>query len=89
MDYRIGDRQAVQGFLMALGNAFGLFMVVIFLGHGLVEVPRSLWRSANHRRSLMRLECKAPGEREKLVEAETELCDLLAVRYHKTLNYQL
>jgi hypothetical protein len=30
--------------LMAASNAFGMFLVVIFLSHGLVAIPRELWR---------------------------------------------
>jgi hypothetical protein len=30
--------------LLAASNAFGMFLVVIFLSHGLVAVPRALWR---------------------------------------------
>ena len=30
--------------LMAASNAFGLFLVVIFLSYGLVAIPKNLWR---------------------------------------------
>jgi ABC-type Mn2+/Zn2+ transport system permease subunit len=30
--------------LMAASNAFGMFLVVIFLSHGLVAIPKELWR---------------------------------------------
>lgn len=29
----------LYGFVMAVSNAFGLFMIIIFLGFGLVELP--------------------------------------------------
>lgn len=30
--------------LLAASNAFGMFLVVIFLSHGLVGIPKALWR---------------------------------------------
>ena len=33
-------------FVIALSNAFGLMAITLFLGYGLVEVPRSMWRHA-------------------------------------------
>ncbi len=31
---------SVRGFLMAMGSAFGLLQIIVFLGYGLVNVPR-------------------------------------------------
>lgn len=33
-------------FVIALSNAFGLMAITLFLGYGLVEVPRFTWRRA-------------------------------------------
>lgn len=33
----------IEGFLIALGNTYGLMIIVVLLGNGLVEVPRRLW----------------------------------------------
>ena len=30
----------MRGFLMAMGSAFGLLQIIVFLGYGLVNVPR-------------------------------------------------
>ena len=32
--------------VIALSNAFGLVAITLFLGYGLVEVPRFTWRRA-------------------------------------------
>ena len=31
---------SVRGFVMAMGSAFGLLQIIVFLGYGLVNVPR-------------------------------------------------
>ena len=33
---------SLRGFLMAMGSAFGLLQIIVFLGYGLVNVPRQL-----------------------------------------------
>ncbi len=38
--------------IIGLNNAFGLFLLMIFLGFGLVEVPRTLWQRADLNRRL-------------------------------------
>lgn len=38
--------------LMALANAWGVLLIVAFLGHGLVEVPRQMYYNSNLRRQL-------------------------------------
>lgn len=62
---------------MALGNAWGLTLVMIFLGHGLVQLPRALWKSADHRRSLSRLEYMAPKIKEQLMDAQADLDEVI------------
>jgi len=39
--------KAILGFLMALSNAWGLLLCIIFLGYGLVDVPRRILRKSN------------------------------------------
>jgi len=38
--------------IIGLNNAFGLFLLMIFLGFGLVELPRTLWERSDPRRRL-------------------------------------
>ena len=33
--------------MIALGNLWGLFLIIVMLGYGLVAVPRSLWRAGH------------------------------------------
>jgi len=38
--------RGLPGLVMVLVNAYGLVAVVLLLGHGLVAIPRSLWRAS-------------------------------------------
>lgn len=44
----------VGGFLMALANTYGLVIIIMLLGHGLVQVPRKLWETSFNERQLQR-----------------------------------
>lgn len=45
--YLLICRNAIIGMAMAAANAWGMFMLVVLLGLGLVDIPRSMWRKAN------------------------------------------
>ena len=34
--------------LLAASNAFGMFLLVIFLSYGITAIPRSMWRYQNY-----------------------------------------
>ena len=38
--------------LMVVGNTYGLLLVALILGYGLVDVPRQLWRHGNPQQDL-------------------------------------
>lgn len=40
---------SLMGFLMALGGAAGLLQIVIFLGYGLISVPRYMFFRSNNK----------------------------------------
>lgn len=65
--------KGVVGFMMALGNAWGLTLAMAFLGHGLIQLPRALWKSADRKRSLARIEFMAPRFKEQLIDAQADL----------------
>lgn len=50
----------VGGFLMALANTYGLVIIIMLLGHGLVQVPRKLWETSFNERQLQRHYFVAP-----------------------------
>eukprot|EP00127_Corallochytrium_limacisporum_P006722 Clim_evm11s234 gene=Clim_evmTU11s234 len=63
------------GVAQALANTWGLFLVVILLGYGLVEIPRSLWESSRPHLRLRRYQWKAANQMGELDEAEDILTD--------------
>lgn len=66
--------ESVKSLVMALAYCVGLIQAVLLLGHGLVAVPRHLFRSAGNR--LRRLQTRAPKLHDKLDDAVIELQDL-------------
>lgn len=59
------DVFAIKGFLMALSNAYGLLLLILFLGYGLIDIPRTIWHSANIKAKLQELEAHAPRVKEE------------------------
>jgi hypothetical protein len=45
--------------MLAASNAFGMFLVVIFLSHGLTAIPRVLWRNKNYKLKLKKYQFDA------------------------------
>lgn len=68
--------EGIGAFLMALSNAAGLLAVLLFLGHGLVRIPRRLWHSSNANLQLRKFESRALAKKEHLHDAEDELAGL-------------
>ena len=61
-----------------LAYCWGLVMAIYLMGHGLVAVPRRLFRNANHVGRLHRIQSQAPKANDKLTDATTELEELEA-----------
>jgi LMBR1-like membrane protein len=60
-------------------NTWGLFLLVLLLGYGLVEIPRLLWNYSKRQYTLDRLRFKIAKMSIETIEAEEELEDVLAV----------
>ena len=73
------DGSGLVSFAMALSNAWGLLLVVLFLGYGLVEVPRGLWKQADRQAMLRSLESRATHFKDSLDDAVGELDEVLMV----------
>lgn len=69
----------VVSVLMALGNTYGLLLVSLLLGYGLVDIPQKLWRQANPATELRRVQIMAGNSDEALYEAVWELQDCEAL----------
>jgi len=65
----------VKPVLITLGNTYGLLIVSLLLGYGLVALPRSLWRQAEPAAELRRAQIMAGAVDEALFEAVWELQD--------------
>lgn len=70
---------AVVGLAVALGNAYGLLLGMVFLGHGLVGIPRELWAYADTTRLMEHYEVRAMAMKDDVESAEYEVQDLLKV----------
>jgi hypothetical protein len=79
-----GALQHSWAFLIIFGNCFGLFQIIMFLGYGLVAVPRSLWKQGNLERTYDIACVKAVFLEETKYDAKLKLeeCVRLAVAAH-------
>ena len=62
--------------LMALGNTYGLLLVSLLLGNGLVNIPKKLWRMACPANELRRVRIVSCGAEEELFDAVMALEDV-------------
>ncbi|CAO3686405.1 unnamed protein product [Rhizopus stolonifer] len=72
-------REKIQSYVMAAANSWGLFLVVIFMGYGLVSVPRSLWYSGDFTRHLIQHYADATKLKEECIESEIEFSDVAKI----------
>ncbi|EMD00693.1 hypothetical protein BAUCODRAFT_61175 [Baudoinia panamericana UAMH 10762] len=67
---------SIKGMIIALAYAWGLILAIGLMGHGLVALPRRLYRNASVSTRLRRLQAQAPKTKEKLDEATDDLEEL-------------
>jgi hypothetical protein len=58
----------LKGLVMALAYCWGLILAIYLMGHGLVSVPRKLFRNASVSGKLRRIQANAPKVHEKMEE---------------------
>jgi hypothetical protein len=68
----------LKGLVMALAYCWGLILAIYLMGHGLVSVPRKLFRNASVSGKLRRIQANAPKVHEKMEDAIANLEDLEA-----------
>ena len=86
----ITGQAGIAAFLMALTNAFGLLIVIMLLGHGLVRIPRHLWHQSDAKLQLRKLEKRALSMKEELTDAEHKLSSLVIEVHslaHRRINH--
>jgi LMBR1-like membrane protein len=64
---------SLKALVMALAYAWGLILAIYLMGHGLVAIPRKLFKDADPGRKLRKLQSQAPKIYEKLMDASDEL----------------
>ena len=67
---------SIKGLVMALAYAWGLILAIGLMGHGLVALPRRLYRNANVASRLRRLQMQAPKTKDSLDDATEGLAQL-------------
>jgi hypothetical protein len=66
---------ALLGFGQALGNVWGLTVLVVLMGYGLVEVPRGLWHKGDRARKMLYYLMRAGQAHDELEEAQGGLAE--------------
>lgn len=69
---------SLKSLIMALAYVWGLVLAIYLLGHGLVAIPRGLWRNADPANKLRRLQSRAPLIYDRLIDAKSSLEDIKA-----------
>lgn len=64
---------SIKGLIMALAYVWGLVLAIYLMGHGLVAIPRNLFRNANVSGRLRRIQAHAPKVHDRLMDAVNEL----------------
>ncbi|KAI9774411.1 MAG: hypothetical protein M1840_004305 [Geoglossum simile] len=67
---------SIKALVMALAYCWGLILAIYLMGHGLVAIPRRLFRDASISEKLRRLQQKAPEIHDKLTDAMHNLEEL-------------
>jgi len=70
-------RYKLKAIAASASNTWGLFWLVLLLGYGLVDIPRSVWRSSQPAPLLTRMYFKAAKLNAERSEAEENLEDFL------------
>jgi uncharacterized membrane protein YgcG len=68
--------ESLKSTVMALAYCWGLILAIYLMGHGLVSIPRRLFRNANVSGRLRRIQIQAPKVYERMDDAEMDLEDL-------------
>ncbi|XP_077478387.1 G-protein coupled receptor-associated protein LMBRD2B [Stigmatopora argus] len=79
---------------IAAANTWGLFLLVLLLGYGLIEIPRSYWNASKHGHLLLKTYFKASKLMTEKADAEENLEDVMeevrkvseAIKYNHPLR---
>eukprot|EP00357_Protocruzia_adherens_P032760 CAMPEP_0115037046 /NCGR_PEP_ID=MMETSP0216-20121206/42528_1 /TAXON_ID=223996 /ORGANISM="Protocruzia adherens, Strain Boccale" /LENGTH=608 /DNA_ID=CAMNT_0002417077 /DNA_START=118 /DNA_END=1940 /DNA_ORIENTATION=+ len=68
---------SVSGFIMAVSYCWGLGLIIILLGYGLVQVPKALWHAGRCSENLRYTQFRVAQLEEKLNTAKFDLDDIV------------
>ena len=77
------NRQQLQIILITASNTWGLLLLVLLMGYGLVEIPRTTWNYAKLDYKLAHAYFKISKLSIEKEESEEQLADTLEVRWLK------
>jgi hypothetical protein len=81
------DFTSIKALIMALAYVWGLVLAIYLMGHGLVSIPRRLFRDANVNQKMRRLQIHAVALHDRLTDAVTEL-ETLEMQVHSLQRRQ-
>lgn len=70
-----GSFSQVLAFMMAMGNTYGVLLITVLMGSGLVSLPKRLWAMSDSQEELRRLYLLAGSIEDAYQEARYELED--------------
>lgn len=73
-------RSELQTIGITAANTWGLFLLVLLLGYGLVEIPRSYWNASRRGHLLIKTYFKASKLMTEKADAEENLEDMMEVK---------
>uniref|UniRef100_A0A8C4HB85 LMBR1 domain containing 2a n=1 Tax=Dicentrarchus labrax TaxID=13489 RepID=A0A8C4HB85_DICLA len=81
--------QELQTIGITAANTWGLFLLVLLLGYGLVEIPRSYWLSSSHGYLLAKTYFKVAKMATEKAAAEENLADVMenVAGVHESVRY--
>ncbi|GAM18606.1 hypothetical protein SAMD00019534_017810 [Acytostelium subglobosum LB1] len=71
------DWSSMVGYVMAAANTWGIILVIILMGYGLVETPRYIWNTANRQITLKHLQFQVCNLMQQKKKAQEELFSTL------------
>ena len=81
---------SLRGLLMALGCVFGLLQIIVFLGYGLVSIPKAICCQASVQERLDFALCKVDQCEDKVQSTRLQIEDLLtnclSLKHHRVVT---
>lgn len=83
------DSKTLSGFLAAMGNMWGLLLIIVLMGYGVVAIPRIWWYKGEYSKALNYLHLKSVQIDEKRIDAAYELDQVIlkAIAFEKETRY--